>query len=98
MFVFDMIICIFICVLYFLLILWWVPYYNKLEYHVDENTVCIKSGILFQRNKQIYFDRILWETRVTVPFVRGTVITQLHTVYGTVNLFGSFQRAVEKHG
>ena len=73
LFVFDMMHCIIICILYFLLMLWWALYYNNLEYCANENTICIKSGIFFQRIKLIYFDRILWETRVTVPFVRDTV-------------------------
>ncbi len=88
-------ICIIFFVLYLVFIIWWSLFYNKLEYRADDKTLCIKSGVILKRAKLIRRDRILWESRITVPFCKCAVITRLHTACGTVTLLCDFQPSVE---
>lgn len=88
-------ICIICFILYLMFMAWWSLFYNKLEYLADDKTLCIKSGVVLKRAKLIRRDRILWESRITVPFCKYAVITRLHTACGTVTLLCDFQPSVE---
>ncbi len=79
-----------IAALLILLLIWWLMYYYKLKYTMQNNTVCITSGVLFRRHRHINNDNILWTIHVRVPFIRYAVMTCLHTVCGTIYILGDY--------
>ena len=77
-------------ILYVLLLIWLVLYYNRLKYWLSDNTICIKCGVLFTRRKRIPVANILWTMRLSMPFYRMVALTILHTAGGVAVIFADF--------
>ncbi len=79
-----------VAILYLMFIIWWSIYYYSLEYSMHNKTICIKSGVFFQRRRILEINRILWQMRLVLPFCSSAALTALHTAGGTLVIFCDF--------
>lgn len=73
-----------------LLSVYWLGYYNSLEYTISKNAINITSGIIFKKHRVIPLDSILWEMRLTSPLFSGSAMTVIHTSGGNAAVFCDF--------
>lgn len=66
----------------------WFWYYNTLKYNIRSGEVIMTSGIVFHRVRRVPESGILWEMRLSLPFMRRDILTVLHTSGGSAVIFG----------
>ncbi len=75
-------------VIFVILSVIWLWYYNTLKYIIRSGEVIITSGIVFHKVRRLKKTDILWEMHLSLPFIRRDILTVLHTSGGSVAIFG----------
>lgn len=75
-------------VIFVLLSVIWLWYYNMLKYSIRSGEVIMTSGIVFHKVRRLKKSDILWEMHLSLPFMRHDILTVLHTSGGSAAIIG----------
>lgn len=75
-------------VIFIILSVIWLWYYNTLKCVIRSGEVIITSGIVFHKVRRLKKSDILWEMHLSLPFIRRDILTVLHTSGGSAAIFG----------